>query len=327
MNLRNDVIRLAGILMLLLGTGTAPAEPPRVPVTMDPNDPEKRRAIISREEREELDLAPHTWTGVVDPQVYATLEKLNETIKGLKETRSGDAAMTLFLMQFPGTVYVEVEVADEPTDTEGAGGNVAAIRHAQRRVLQSLTAAEFRVAQLFERSPGFVGYATKEALDKLATHPDVDGVSLDEQGLPKRAKVISNEDLPPAKPGEAPDELGVAEGKVDPDVYRAFALTDHVYVSLDLRGGDSLPPLTDVPSEMWARGRVREEAARALQDRFLAGFNADEFWPWTVPLGELFISGFVNKEGLEKLREHRDVLGIRLPHVYRLGPELSPVQR
>ena len=320
-------VKCLSACLLLLGAAMALAEPPRVPVTMDPNDPEKRRTIIPREEREQLGLAPHTWSGLVDPQVYATLGRLLETIERLKETRTGDAQMLLFTMEFPGTVYVEVQLKHDSKGNAGSEEDIPAIRDAQRRVLRSLTAAEFHVRQLFERAPGLVGYASREALDKLAAHPDVGGVSLDEQALPKRAKVVSNEDLPPAKPGEAPDEPGVAEGKVDPDVYRAFALTDRVYVSLGLRGGDSLPPLTDVPSEMWARGRVREEAARELQDRFLASFNADELWAWTVPLGQLFISAFVNKDGLEKLRQHPDVLRIRLPHVYRSGPELSPVQR
>ncbi|HUU84502.1 MAG TPA: hypothetical protein VM243_13460 [Phycisphaerae bacterium] len=311
---------LAGLLMR--GAAMALAEPPRVPVTVDPNDPEKRRAIIPREEREQLGLAPHTWTGVVDPQAYATLERLLETIERLKEAGTGDAQMTPFLMQFPGTVYVEVHLKHDAKGTVGFQENMAGIRDAQHRVLRSMTAAQFHVRQLFERAPGLVGYATREALDKLAAHPDVAGVCLDEQPLPERAKVVSNDDLPPAKPGEAADEPGVAEGKVDADVYRAFALTDRVYVSLDLRGADSLPPSADAPSEMWDRDRVREEVARELQNRFLASFNADELWAWTVPLGQLFISAFVNKDGLQKLRQHPDVPRIRLPHVYRSGPEV-----
>ena len=295
---------------LLLGTATVLAEPPRVPVTLDPNDPEKRRTIIPREERERVGLAPHTWTGVVDPQVYATLERLLETIERLKETRTGDAQMTLFTMQFEGTVYVEVQLKHDPDGKADSEENRAAIRDAQRRVLRSLTAAEFRVAQLFEWSPGLVGYATREALDELAAHPEVAGVCLDEQPLPEKGpKTIYKNDLPPAKPGEAADEPGVAEGKVDPDVYRAFALSDRVDLTVSLRR-DTLPDLTDVPSEMWARNRLRRQAEKQLWDKVLSTVNADQFWTWTL-LGS-GVSGFASKEGVEKLQQHPDVVRVYL---------------
>ena len=103
-------------------------------------------------------------------------------------------------------------------------------------------------------------------------------------------------------------------------------MTDRVDVRFSLRG-DSRPPLTHVGSDKWARDRLREEASRQLRDRFLASFNADEFWVWTIDRGGLFIWAFVNKEGLEKLRQHPDVLRMRLPELLFLGPELSPLQR
>ena len=210
----------AGLLML--GAAMGLAEAPRVPVTMDPNDPEKRRTIIPREEREQLGLAPHAWTGVVDPQAYATLERQHEILERLNEARTDDAHMILFAMdiRFPGSVYVQVLLKHDPDGQVDSEENRAAIRETQHRVLRSLTAAEFRVRQLFERAPGFVGYASKEALDKLATNLHVAGVCPDDQPLPEKPKTIYKNDLPPAEPGEAADEPGVAEGRVDPDVYR-----------------------------------------------------------------------------------------------------------
>ncbi len=295
---------------LLLGATMALAEPPRVPVTMDPNDPEKRRTIIPRAEREQLGLAPQTWSGVVDPRVYVTMERLLATIERLKETRTGEAPTTLFLMQFPGTVYVEVHLKRDPKGTADSEGNLAGIRDAQRRVLRSLTAYEFRVAQLFERSPGFVGFATREGLDKLGAHQEVVGVCLDMQPLQEKGpKTIYKNDLSPAKPGEAADEPGVAEGKVDADVYRAFALTDRVDLTVSLRR-DTLPDLTDVPSEMWARNRLRRQALEQLWDKVLSTVNADQFWTWTSLSSG--VSGFATREGVEKLQQHPDVVRVYL---------------
>lgn len=327
MNLRNDVIRLVGILVLLLGTGTALGEPPRVPVTVDPNDPEKRRTIIPRGEREELGLAPHTWTGVVDPQAYATLEKQHEVLERLNKARTDEAEMILFAMDmlFPGSVYVQVLLKHDPDGQVDSEENRTAIREKQRRVLRSLTAAEFRVQQLFERAPGLVGYASKEGLDKLAAHPDVAGVCTDDQPLPEKPKTIYQNDLPPARPGEAADEPGVAEGRVDADVYRALSLTDRVQVTVSL-GDHLLPPRTDVPADVWARDRLRREAARQARDRFLAGFNADELRTWGVFVDCPVICAFVNREGVEKLGQHPDAREVQLERVI-YAPEAFPVER
>lgn len=323
-------VKCLSVCLFMLGGATALAEPPRVPVTLDPNDPEKRRTIIPREEREELGLTPRTWTGVVDPEVYATLDRVNQTIEELKRTRTVAAIQALFAMRFKETVYVQVHLKDGGGRHAVSKENIPAIGDTQRRVLRSLTAGEFAVRQIFERSPGFVGYATKEALDKLGIHPDVAGVCLDNHPLPEKGpRSIYKDDLPPAEPGEGADEPGVAEGKVDPDVYRAFALTDRVYVSVYLRGKESLPKLTDVPSEMWTRDRLREAAVKELQDRFLATVSADEFWVWSREPADLGISGYVNQEGLRKLREHPNVQRVYLQYVMRIperqnGKHFSP---
>ncbi|MCK4659264.1 MAG: hypothetical protein KAV82_07045 [Phycisphaerae bacterium] len=309
----------AGLLMLEAAMGLA--EPLRVPVTVDPNDPEKKRTIIPREEREQLGLAPHTWAGVVDPQAYATLKRQHEILERLNKARTDDAHMILFAMDmgFPGSVYVQVLLKHDADGQVDSEENRAAIRETQHRVLRSLTAAEFRVQQLFEKAPGFVGYASKEALDKLATNSHVAGVCPDDQPLPQKPKTIYQNDLPPAKPGEAADEPGVAEGRVDADVYRALSLTDRVQVTVSL-GDHLLPRRTDVPADVWARDRLRSEAARQARDRFLAGFNADEFRARSVFVDRPVIRALVNREGVEKLGQHSDVRGVQLEQVVYFTP-------
>lgn len=300
---------MIGIAMLCVFPRLAPA-PPRVPVTYDPNDPDKTRTIISREEREKLGLTPRTWSAVVHPDVYATLDRLNKTVASLKDRlkkgRDVQAFDALRRIRFQGMVYVQVQVRPDPN-----------IRDVQRRVLASLKASEFHVRQLFDGAAGFVGYATKEGVDKLAKNADVVGVCLDDQPLPKKGKTIYKDDLPPPKPGDtASTQPGVKERKVDPDVYGAFALTDRVDVMVSLRG-DSLPKLSDLPSNLRARHALQEQAAKQLQDRVLSTIAADEFWVWTRFRLTSGMTGFITKEGLEKLWKHPDVQRIYLQHILR----------
>ena len=263
-------------------------------MTADPNDPEKTRPIIPREEREKLGLTPHTWAGVLHPDSYATLDRLNKTVASLKDRlrkgRDVQAFDALWRIRFQGMVYVQVQLKE---------------REAQHRVLASLKASEFHVRQLFDGSAGFVGYVTKEGLDKLAKNPDVTGVCLDDKPLPEKGKTIYTNDLPPSKPGEAANEPGVAEGKVDPDVYRAFALGDRIDVSVNLSDKSLPSPGGNTLSEMRARNELREQAERQLQDRVLSTVSADDFWLW-VRLGP-GVSGYITKEGLQKLWKHPDV--------------------
>jgi hypothetical protein len=278
--------------------GELPREvPPGSPVA-DPNDPEKTRTIISREEREKLGLTQKTWSGVVHPEVYATLDSLNEKIANLKTRMERDRDFRAFQLLFSatqteGTVYVEVQLKN---------------KDARKRVLGSLKASEFRVRQLLDQAAGFVGYATREGLDKLAKHPDVIGVCVDNKPLPDApVRIIHRDDLPPAQAGEAAGP-GAREDKVEPDVYRMFALTDRPYVMVNLRA-DSLPQLTDEPSEMLARERARREVEKTLQDRILCTISADDFY-LQARAGSA-ISGFITPEGLEKLQQHPDVLRIK----------------
>ncbi|MGQ9652234.1 MAG: hypothetical protein ACUVXJ_19235 [Phycisphaerae bacterium] len=281
--------------------------PRRVQTTPDPNDPEKTRTIIPREEREKLGLTPRTWTGVVDPEVYARLDRLNKTVAELKDRlkkgRDVEAFDALWRIRFKGMVYVQVQLKD---------------RDAQRRVLASLKASEFHAPYLFEKSVGLTGYITKEGLDKLAKNPDVTGVCLDDKPLPGPGKIMAKDLLPPAKPGEAANEPGVPEKKVDPDVYRAFALGDRVDVAVSLRVELPSRP-EELPSDLVARNELREQAGQQVQDRVLSALTANEFW--LSSRHESGMSGSVTKEGLQKLWRHPDVQRISFPPLMRV-PEL-----
>jgi len=135
----------------MLGAAIAFAAPPpkptSAPVTADPNDPEKTRTIVPREEREKLGLTPHTWSGVVHPDVYLTLDKLKKTEARLRErlrNESGEQGEEVFdmlwFMHFKGTVYVQVQLKS---------------KDAQRRVLASLKTSEFHAQQLFAAMPAW----------------------------------------------------------------------------------------------------------------------------------------------------------------------------
>jgi len=283
------------VCVLALGAAMAFADKPtprREQVTADPNDPTKTRRIISREEREALGLKPHTWLGVVDPEVYTRLDRLKETVANLRdrlsENKDDQAFDLLHKIRFDDAVYVQVRIKS---------------KDAQRRVLAALKASEFRAPYVFNDSAGLTGYVTKEGAEKLAKHPDVLGVCLDDHPLVQRGKVITKDDLPPETGGtRASTQPGVAEGKVDPDVYRALDLTERVYVTIHLRA-DSLPHLT-------GRAQVvqRERAIRQIQVRVLSsGITADEFWVWGRSGLTSALSGHITREGLEKLLNEADV--------------------
>jgi len=312
---RITVIRLCTV-GLLAGVALAgefrrvPSPPSTMP---DPNDPDKTRAVVSREEIERTGLKPRTWTGVVDPEVYVRLDRLNKTVADLKERlkkeRDVKAFDTLWRMRFKGMVYVQIQLKPDGKNKE-----------VQRRVLASLKASEFHARYLFDGAPGIIGFATKEALDKLAKNPDVTGVCLDDNQLPDPlAGVIFRDHLPPPKPGDTSSQQpGVRENKVEADVYRVFEQADRADVDVSLRT-DSLPELTDNPSEMLARNELRDQAEKQLQDRVLSTLTADDFM-----LRARFgsgIGGFVTRNGIQQLWKHPDVLRIRLQRLAR-PPEI-----
>jgi len=321
--------------LFMCGTSIALGTPPHssvTPVTVDPNDPEKMRAVVSREEREKLGLTPHTWSGVVDPEVYASLDRVNKTLATLKDRMKRDKDIRAFQAWFAGaetegTVYVQVQLKHEPKGASDSKENMAAIKDVQRRVLASLKASEFRLRQLFEGVAGFVGYARKEALDKLAKNHDVTGVCVDDGPLPEApVKIIHRDDLPAPKPGQ-PAGPGAREDRVEPDVYRAFELTDRPYVMIALRRADSLPQLNDKPSEMFARNELRDKAQKELRDRVLSTVNADDFWLRSSHSSSM--AGFTTREGLQTLSKHPEVLRINLVALVRYperrnGSRFSP---
>lgn len=297
-------------LWLLLAATTVPAAPPRAAV--DPNAPDKNRTMISREERERLGLAPHTWTGVVHPDVYQRLDKLTKMVESLKSRNDLDAVDARQRVRFEGTVYVQVQLKD---------------RDARHSVLANLKASEFYVQQLFEESDGFIGYAKKEAVDKLARDPGVVSVCLDDKPIPERPTPIYKNDLPPVPPGDPSSTApGVEEKKVTPDVYRALAMNSRIYVLVSLRR-DSLPALTDRSSEMKAQWEQRKQAEEQLQNRALSGVSASEFWLF-AKLGS-GVAGYVDRQGLDKLWRNPDVRLIHLDEARRVperrdGKRFSP---
>ena len=147
----------------------------------------------------------------------------------------------------------------------------------------------------------------EEGLDKLAKHPDVLGVCLDNQPLPEPPPVVYKHEVPHPEPGEFNDEPGVKAKKVDVRVYQALKQNDRVSVIFSLEPtGDSLPTSTHVPDEMHQRGRERRAAARKLQDRVLSTLRADDFW-LSVRFMGAGLGGYVSREGVEKLCEHPEV--------------------
>ena len=315
------------LLMLLLvvalgGVQSASAQHPRK--AFDPNDPDKTRPMVSRAEREQLGLPAKTWDGVVQAEVYTTLHGLNETVERLKNTNTGEAINMLFRVQFEGTVCVQVLLKHDPKGKAGSKENRAALREVQRRVLGSLTAAEFHVRQLFEASPGLVGQVSEEGLAKLAKHPDVFGVCLDDQPLPERPPVAIGNRLPDAEPGKYDDAPAVKAKKVDAKVYQALEASerDRVYVLVVLDPkGEPLPRLTHVPGEMHQRGVERDAAVLMLQNRALSVLTADDFWLWTRLGGSPGFAGYINRQGLEKLGKHPEVTAVGLEEMESL-PEI-----
>jgi len=97
-----NIKSLSACLLMLGAAGPPDPSDPRLrPVTSDPNDPEKTRAtVFFPEKREKLGLTPKTWSGVVHPDVYPTLDRLNKTVESLGQ--SGDTIR--MALPFPSLV-------------------------------------------------------------------------------------------------------------------------------------------------------------------------------------------------------------------------------
>ena len=212
----------------------------------------------------------------------------------MKEKNDSQAVQALFRVQYEGAAYVQIQFKDQD---------------AKRRALASVTACDLHVRQVFDNAPALVGYTTNEGLEKLSKSPDVVGICLDDRPLPESDKIITKNDLPPATPGEVDNEPGVADKKVDPDVYRALKLHDRVYVLVSLTS-EPLSKPSDGSTDIRSSTAMRKKTEKQLQDRVLTTLNADEFRLW-VRLGP-GMGGFVKKNAIAKLLTHPDVRLIRL---------------
>jgi hypothetical protein len=178
----------------------------------------------------------------------------------------------------------------------------------ERRVLRTLKGSEFYAVYHFRAVPAFVGYASRDALSKLAANPDVAGVCLDEQPLPQLEHPTS-EEFKAARPNEAlSEEPGIREGKVEPAVYRAIERNERVNVIITLFR-DSSPEETGYP--MWP-GEQERRASIQLQNRVLDGVNADDFWLHTRIISSPMIFGQITREGVKKLCTNPNVNRIEL---------------
>lgn len=268
-------------------TQTGLTGPLRPEIDVDPNDPVASRQVITREEREKIGLKPHTWQGVIQGDVRATLDKLGRQITNsndrLLKGRDDKAFDLLMRIRFQGMVYVEVETKKD----------------AQRRVLTTLKASEFHVRQVFTKVNGFVGYASVAALDRLAQNPDVIGVCLDDKPLPS---------LPPI----------LLRPRYNLDA--AFKIADHVRVTVVLRS-NSIPQAYDLPSSLQRHQKIAD-----LQDRVLSTVTADDAWVWGRERWSTMMPLSVTKEALAALQKNPDVLsadmlrdaGVRFP---KYGPQ------
>jgi hypothetical protein len=192
-------------------------------------------------------------------------------------------------------VYVQVQLKHEQRGKADSAENKAAIRQLQGKVLSQLTAAEFYVEYPFQTLPAFLGYATRAAVEKLKSNPDVLAVCLDEKPLPRPTGRVASEDLPPGAQGDS--TLRAPDGKVQADVYRAVALKGRVFVLVSLK---------ESPLEAGAQREVG--AARNVEERLLSAVSADQFWVVRrSPMGSArapFLTGFVNSSGLATLQGH-----------------------
>jgi hypothetical protein len=197
-------------------------------------------------------------------------------------------------MHFKGTVYVQVRLKPNAK---------------VKKVLSGLKASEFHAWHLFPSDAGFIGFASKEALDKMAKNPDVAGVGLDDKPVSAGpVKIILTDELPPPKDHDTSDEQpGVKDGKVRPEVYRAFDVVDRVFVWVLLRG-DGLPAV----DETLETNERLTQAEKRLRDRVLETMTADDFCLRAGEgLGASFL-GFITRDGLQKLLKHPDVFQVRL---------------
>jgi hypothetical protein len=254
---------------------------------LDPNFVGTRYAqsdaeFVSPEQREALGLDDTGWTkryGKVHPDVYATLEKA-EKVKEPWRDPVGHA----------GTVYVQVQLKHERKGKPGSAEDKAAIAELESKVLSRLSAADFYVEYPMQTQAAVLGYADRQAIEKLKANADVLAVGLDWRPFPQRPESVTKEDLPAPKPGGSTRPPG-EDPRVEPEVYRALAVHGRVFVGVDLK--------------KTAGGAPGAMGSRALDEAVLRSLTAEELWVQyrTAINSEAspLIMGMVTREGLAKL--------------------------
>jgi hypothetical protein len=257
--------------------------------------PKSQAEIVPAEQCEALGLDDIGWTkqhGKVHPDVYAALDKTEKVTEPWRDSTG--------LM---GTVYVQVYLKHEQKGRPDSPENKAAIRELQGKVLSQLGAGDFYTRYEFIAAPGILGYASRAGVEKLRASPDLVAIRLDDKPFPRPAAPVTREDLPTPQPGEATGREASGR-KTEADVYRALALHGRVLVIVNFN---------------FARqGPIRQSGGqgRAAEDRVLAVLTANDFWVLSRTavnsVNSPLLMGYVNPEGLKKLEQQPEVLGIGL---------------
>jgi hypothetical protein len=263
--------------------------PGRTSAQEHPVPKDNAQPTVRPEEREKLGLPAPTWVamhGKVQPAVRAALEaqkRLMENPRSMAQFQGDRPA------GFQGTAYADVYLRHAARGPVGSRENQAAIQEVQKRILAALTAAEFSQFFAFENTAGLVGYVDEAALAKLAAHPGVVAIGLDDQPRP--------EDPPRAMHGQPGVLPGPSErrGSVQAAVYNALekAADGHVFVIVSVGPG--------------ANARTTDESE--LRDAVLSTLSAEEFRARTR---RALLSGYVNAGGLDKLAGHPEVTAVGL---------------
>ncbi len=273
---------------------------------------------VSADEREAIGLPVPTWASSarVQPAVNESLEAQKQIIR---ERPSLAWVQPDRPAGFEGTVYVNVYLHHELQGAFDSPENRAAIKQVQQRVLSHLTAAEFSLIFAFKNTAGLVGYVNEAGLGKLANHPDVVAIGLDDQPRPEDISRARRDPGPKPTPGEPITPKHVERtGRVETAIFDALNDSADGYVFVIV----SINP--DVPSD--ASYEQKTAAARQVQDRILSVLTAEEFRLRSRgPTGG--VHGLADRAGIEKLNSHADVLAVDLSQRGSIQGSLKPRNR
>jgi len=258
-------------------------------------------AKVSPEEREAMGLPAPTWVaryGKVQPAVRETLQnqKLRIERKQPVLASQGDRPCG-----FQDTAYVDVYLSRDARDVRDLRENRAAVKQAQSRILNKLTAREFSTIFAFRDTAAVTGYVDEAGLAKLAEAEGVVAVGLDDQArseAPPRALDELQRGVQRDGKEEGPQRPLDRVGKVKENVYTALNVSNdgYVYVLVVYR-----------PVDWMGVGVASGDAVvRNMEDRVLSSLNAEEFRCAHRGLSG-GIGGYVNAAGLAKLDGQPDV--------------------